>query len=64
MPPARSSGLSTAQHISNRIAELNDDEAATGILRRMLDPNPATRICISEIVDHMHNMDMLLACDD
>ena len=60
MPPARSSGLSTAQHINSRIAELRDDEAATVILRRMLDPNPATRICISEIVDHMQSIDIFL----
>ena len=59
-PPARSSGISTAQHIRSRIAKLDDDEAATAILRRMLDPNPTTRICISEIVDQMQNMDIFV----
>ena len=51
-PPASRSGLTAAQHISNHTAMLNDDEASSDILRRMLDPNPATRICISEMFDH------------
>ena len=58
--PASLSKLTAAQHIRNHTEMLSDDEASTNILQRMLDPNPATRIRIPEIVEQMHNLDIFV----